>query len=101
MYLKFIPSLFLLINILSSQAIAQEQRAGFDTNQLAEDLKSMSLGLEKSLRFNRAQLPVFNVVKDFGAINTGLKITTRQIQNAIDNCSRLGQGRIFFPAGIY
>ncbi len=101
MHLKFTLPLFYLLTFISFHVTAEKRTTGFDTKQLAEDLKTMSLRLEKSLTGSRAQLPVFNVVKDFGAINTGLQITTRQLQNAIDSCSIRGQGSVFFPAGIY
>jgi polygalacturonase len=74
---------------------------GFDTNALATKLQSMALGLEKSLTINHNFLPVFDVLKDFGACNDGKKLTTKQLQNAIDACSKIGTGRVLFPKGIY
>jgi len=75
--------------------------AGFNANQLAENLENMAHKLETSPSKNRDPLPVFDVVKDFGAINTGLQITTKQIQNAIDACAKQGSGKVFFPPGVY
>ena len=61
----------------------------------------MAKKLEKSLAVDHSNLPVFNVVTDFKAIKNGQQITTKQLQNAIDECSKKGPARLFFPAGMY
>ncbi|HWZ23257.1 MAG TPA: glycosyl hydrolase family 28 protein [Cytophagaceae bacterium] len=79
-----------------------ENKTEFEPKKLAEELKSRALKLERALSVNRNHLPVFDVVKDFGAVNTGLQITTKQLQNAIDSSAKSGGlGRVFFPSGIY
>lgn len=86
---------FLFINEVNSQTNA------FDNQKLASDLEKMALNLEKSLAVDRSSLPVFDVVKDFGANKSGLVLTTQQLQKAIDSCSSRGPARIFFPRGVY
>ena len=61
----------------------------------------MAHKMEASLAKNQDSLPVFDAVKDFGAINTGLQVTTKQLQNAIDACAKRGTGRVYFPPGDY
>jgi polygalacturonase len=100
MYMKLTISIICLLPFLSLNA-PENKTTGFDSNKLAKDLENMALKLEKSLSANRDKLRVFDVVKDFGAVNTGLRITTKQLQDAIDTCSRYGPGRVFFPAGVY
>jgi polygalacturonase len=100
MHTKLTISIICLIAFLSFNA-TENKAPEFDTHKLAEELKNMALKLEKSLSGNRDQLPVFDVVKDFGAINTGLQITSKQLQNAIDSCAKYGPGKVFFPAGVY
>ncbi len=43
---------------------------------------------------------VYNVL-DFGAVNNGLNLTTRHIQNTIDKCFQDGGGVVFVPRGEY
>ncbi|MDD4637418.1 MAG: glycosyl hydrolase family 28 protein [Bacteroidales bacterium] len=88
----------LLILFINS---ASAQKNTFDHLKLAANLENMSQKLEKSLAVSHNQLPVLDVVKDFGAINNGLTITTKQLQNAIDSCSKIGPARVFFPEGVY
>jgi polygalacturonase len=76
-------------------------KSGFDATELANNLENMAQKLEKSLAVNRKHMPVFDVVKDFDADPSGLRITTRQLQNAIDSCFSKGPGRVFFPRGVY
>jgi polygalacturonase len=90
----------MLAAFLSVNAIANGA-AGFNTNQLAEDLDAMAHKLEASLATKGEPLPVFDVTKDFGAINTGLQVTTKQVQNAIDACAKQGAGTVLFPPGVY
>ena len=40
-------------------------------------------------------------VLDFGADNTGVALSTKAIQNAIDSCTKAGGGTVIIPAGIY
>ena len=77
------------------------QSEKFNHNKLASELDIIANSLEKSLAISRNDLPVYNVVKDFGAINDGKKITTEQLQNAINNASKKEPLRLFFPKGIY
>jgi polygalacturonase len=91
--------LCLLTCILSNNAIGQKN--AFDQNKLASDLEVMAKKLEKSLAIDRSNLPVYDVVKDFGAINNGVQLTTKELQSAIDKCSANGPSRLFFPAGMY
>ncbi|MDR3653388.1 MAG: glycosyl hydrolase family 28 protein [Paludibacter sp.] len=85
--------------IFVNNSIAQKNE--FDNLKLASDLEIMARNLEKSLAVDRSNLTMFDVVKDFGAINTGLTITTQQLQKAIDSCSSRGPARLYFPNGIY
>lgn len=86
---------FLSVNVIACGA------AEFDTHQLATILDNMAHKMEASLAKNQDSLPVFDAVKDFGAINTGLQVTTKQLQNAIDACAKRGTGRVYFPPGDY
>lgn len=47
-----------------------------------------------------AQSSLYSVL-DYGAVNDGRTITTKAIQNAIDDCADKGGGTINFPAGKY
>jgi polygalacturonase len=94
-----ITILLLLTFICSNTIIGQTKE--FNNLKLASDLEVMAKKLEKSLAVDRSNLPAFNVVKDFCAINNGLELTTKQLQNAIDACSKKGPSRLFFPAGMY
>lgn len=85
--------------VFANAAIAQTN--SFDHLKLASDLEVMAKKLEKSLAADHSNLPVFNVVKDFGAINEGKQLTTKQLQTAIDECSKKGPARLFFPEGMY
>ncbi len=98
--MKLTQNIIWLTVFLSLTAAAGEA-AGFNTNQMAENLENMAHKLETSLARNRDPLPVFDVVKDFGANNSGRQTTTRQLQGAIDACARHGSGTVFFPPGIY
>ena len=98
--MKFPISILCLAAFLSLNAMA-DGAAGFNTHQLAENLDNMAHKLESSLAQNRESRPVFDVVKDFGAIRTGLQTTTKQLQDAIDACARQGSGKVYFPPGIY
>ncbi len=98
--MKFPISILCLAAFLSLNAMA-DGTAGFNTHQLAENLDNMAHKLESSLAQNRESRPVFDVVKDFGAIRTGLQTTTKQLQDAIDACARQGSGKVYFPPGIY
>lgn len=40
-------------------------------------------------------------VKDYGATGDGLKMDTRAINAAIEDCSKRGGGVVYFPRGIY
>lgn len=91
--------LWLLAFIFANDAIGQTDE--FDLLKLATNLEKMAEKLEKSLAVDRSNLPVFNVVNDFGAINNGFQITTKELQNAIDHCAENGPAHLFFPAGIY
>ncbi len=91
----FCLAAFLSVNVIASGA------AGFNTRQLAENLENMARKLEASLAQNQNPLPVFDVVKDFGANKSGLQMTTKQLQDAIDACAKQGSGRVYFPPGIY
>ena len=42
----------------------------------------------------------FNVL-DFGADNSGVTLSTKAIQNAIDSCTKAGGGTVIIPEGIY
>jgi len=98
--MKLPINILCLAAFLSVNAMA-DGAAGFNTNQLAANLDEMAHGLESTLAKNPDPQPVFNVVKDFGAIRTGRQITTTQLQNAIDACARQGAGTVYFPPGIY
>ncbi|MES2439949.1 MAG: glycosyl hydrolase family 28 protein [Verrucomicrobiota bacterium] len=74
---------------------------GFDTARLAKNLETMAEKLEASLAKKPDSLPVFDVVKDFGADPSGRTITTQQLQAAIDACAEKAPGKVYFPAGIY
>lgn len=89
----------LTLLIFTNNAIAQKNK--FDNLKLASDLEVMAKKLEKSLASDHSNLPVYNVVKDFNVINNGVDLTTKQLQDAIDNCSQKGPARLFFPAGMY
>lgn len=91
--------LCLIVFIFTNGIIAQNN--SFDNQKLASDLEIMAKKLEKSLAVDHSNLPVYNVVKDFKAINNGLEITTKQLQAAIDECSKKGPARLFFPPGMY
>jgi polygalacturonase len=93
-------NIILLAAFLSVNAMANGT-AGFDTNQLTADLDMMAHKLEATLARNRDPQPVFDVVKDYGANNTGLQVTTKGLQNAIDACAKQGSGKVFFPSGVY
>lgn len=97
---KISNSILCLMAIICTN-ISIGQTNSFDNLKLANDLDIMAKKLEKSLAVDRSNLPVFNVVKDFGAINNGVQLTTKELQNAIDNCSKKGPARLFFPAGMY
>lgn len=97
---KISTSILCLMAIICTN-ISIGQNNTFDNLKLASDLDIMAKKLEKSLAIDRSNLPVFNVVKDFGAINNGVQLTTKELQNAIDNCSKKGPARLFFPAGMY
>lgn len=94
-----IATVSLLMLIFTNDIFAQT--IGFNNLKLAANLENMAQKLEKSIAVNHSNLPIFNVVTDFGAINNGIQITTRQLQNAIDSSSANGPSRLFFPAGIY
>jgi polygalacturonase len=96
---KLIIFICLLAFFFVNKSVAQKNE--FDNLKLASDLEIMSKKLEKSLAVDRSNLPKFDVVKDFGAINNGLTITTQQLQKAIDSCSSRGPARLYFPNGIY
>jgi len=40
-------------------------------------------------------------VEDYGAKGDGIAINTKQIQNAIDECSQMGGGRVVVPSGEF
>jgi polygalacturonase len=92
--------IFCLAALVSLNVIASGA-TGFNTNQLAENLDNMAHKLEMSLAKNQDSVPVFDVVKDFGASNTGLLITTKELQNAIDACAKRAPGKVYFPSGVY
>ena len=94
-----ITGIFLLSFFFTMNISAQKKQ--FDNQKLASDLEKMALKLEKSLAESHSNLPVFDVVKDFGAINNGLTTTTTQLQKAIDSCSGRGPARLYFPDGVY
>lgn len=98
--MKLLINIFYLAAFISANAITSKATQ-FNTNQLAENLDGMAHKLETALARNQGALPLFNVVKDFGAINNGSQITTKQLQNAIDACATQGSGRVYFPPGIY
>jgi len=91
----------LLILFILLVAPVLHAQTGPDTLKLTQQLNSMARQLEHSLTADRSKLPVWDVVKDFGAINDGMQLTTSQLQKAIDSCARSGAGRLFFPEGIY
>ncbi len=47
-----------------------------------------------------SQSAVYNIM-DFGAMNTGRELTTREIQLAIDKCYQNGGGVVYVPQGEY
>lgn len=51
----------------------------------------------KSIEFKSDEF----IVNDFGAISDGSKITTEEIQKAIDACAKNGGGTVTFKPGIY
>ena len=97
MKIQIICFLFFLLLSVTAKSKAPE----FDTNELAKDLNAMATKLETSLSHSIDYLNVLNVVKDFGADNTGLQLTTKQLQKAIDSCAKQGSAKLFFPAGTY
>ncbi|MEO5714884.1 MAG: glycosyl hydrolase family 28 protein [Luteolibacter sp.] len=74
---------------------------GFNTSQLAGNLEKMAHTLEESLGRKPDSLPVFDVAKDFGADISGVQITTKQLQDAINACAKNGSGKVYFPKGLY
>jgi hypothetical protein len=44
---------------------------------------------------------IYNVIKDFGADNTGKSDASAAFQKAIDNAGKHGGGIVFIPAGLY
>ena len=97
---KFSIIIFCLLAFIFTNNVSGQTNK-FDNLKLSSDLDVMAKKLEKSLAVDRSNLPVFNVVKDFGAINDGIQITTKQLQKAIDNCSKNGPARLIFPPGMY
>lgn len=97
---KIATTILCLITFICTNGIIAQSNA-FDNLKLASDLEVMAKKLEKSLAVDHSNLPVFNVVIDFKAINNGQQITTKQLQAAIDECSKKGPARLFFPAGMY
>lgn len=91
--------LYFMTFIVTNEIIAQN--SSFDNLKLASDLEIMAKKLEKTLAVDHSNLPVFNVVTDFKAQNNGQELTTKQLQTAIDECSKKGPARLFFPAGMY
>ena len=98
--MKLPINILCLAAFLSVNTIANAT-AGFNTNQLAENLENMARKLEGALARDQDTLPVFDVVKDFGADKSGRQITTQQLQKAIDDCAQKGPGKVFFLPGIY
>ena len=96
---KLFTFVLLLIGFLSWSA--SNKPNDFDYLKMQNGLESTAQNLVESLTKSRDNLPLLDVVKDFGADNSGLKITTVQIQNAVDSCSKLGVARIYFPKGVY
>ncbi|HAX94273.1 MAG TPA: hypothetical protein DCY25_10090, partial [Bacteroidales bacterium] len=47
-----------------------------------------------------SQSLLVNVI-DYGAVNDGKTINTKEIQKAIDDCAKKGGGTVHFPAGRY
>lgn len=97
---KIATTVLCLIAFICTNGIIAQNNA-FDNLKLASDLEVMAKKLEQSLATDHSNLPVFNVVTNFKAINNGQQITTKQLQNAIDECSKKGPARLFFPAGMY
>ena len=97
---KIATTILCLITFICTNGIIAQNNA-FDNLKLASDLEVMAKKLEKSLAVDHSNLPVFNVVTDFKAINNGQQLTTKQLQNAIDECSKKGPARLFFPPGMY
>lgn len=88
----------LTLAVLGSLAYGADR---FDTSQLAQSLETMAKMLEASLPKKEDSMPVFDVVKDFGADHSGLQATTKQLQAAIDACAKKGSGTVYFPSGTY
>ena len=43
---------------------------------------------------------IYNIV-DYGAVGDGKTVNTKAIQNAIDDCSKAGGGRVLIPSGTF
>ncbi|WP_428232542.1 glycoside hydrolase family 28 protein [Flavobacterium sp.] len=97
---KIVTTILCLMAFIFTNGIIAQNNS-FDNLKLASDLEIMAKKLEKSLAADHSNLPVYNVVTDFKAINNGQQITTKQLQTAIDECSKKGPARLFFPAGMY
>ncbi|HZL09764.1 MAG TPA: glycosyl hydrolase family 28 protein [Prolixibacteraceae bacterium] len=100
MYLRKI-STFVLLTIGIATLSAKNKPNDFDYLKMEKGLESTAQKLVESLAQSHNNLPLLNVVKDFSADNSGLNITTIQIQNAVDSCSKLGAARVYFPKGVY
>ena len=46
-------------------------------------------------------IPFMHNIVDYGAVSDGNKVNTKQIQSAIDACSRSGGGTVYIPAGRF
>ena len=77
-------------------------KAQFQTTQ-QKDIDALTK--QASFEMPQVKLPsfpnrTFNVL-DFGADPSGVQLSTRAIQNAIDECTNAGGGTVIIPAGLY
>ncbi|WP_319591054.1 glycosyl hydrolase family 28 protein [uncultured Draconibacterium sp.] len=80
-----------------------ERNSNFDNFYLSleKNLEQMAEDLDQHLAKKKKDLPIFNVVTDFKADNSGFALTTKHIQHAVDSCTSIGGARLFFPKGMY
>nr|WP_321412126.1 glycosyl hydrolase family 28 protein [uncultured Carboxylicivirga sp.] len=101
----FIVGVIIILNIFQGNVFAlnfnNNNSDDFFYMKLERDLENMSLQLQKKLTTMHKDLSEFNIVDRFGVNNNGREITTSQIQHAIDTCSQIGGGVLFFPKGMY
>jgi len=67
-----------------------------ENSELVQKLESIFYGSS----FAKTPQTIFNV-KDYGAVGDGLTLTTKAIQQTIDEAYKAGGGKVIFPQGTY